>query len=61
MFLESKKTIDDWDPRLLEYPFVRNGMTVEEYHREKKYYGDNYDKVLSGEYIPLWKQEKTNG
>lgn len=25
-----KSTIDNWDARLLEYPFVYEGMTVEE-------------------------------
>lgn len=49
--------IDELDPLLLnQYPFVYEGMTVGEYFREKEYYGANYSKVLSGEYIPLWKQ-----
>ena len=31
-------------------------MTEEAYFEEKKYYGENFDKVMSGEYMPLWKQ-----
>jgi len=54
---EAKRTVDDWDHRLLEYPFVRKGMTVEEYEKEKSYY---FSVPLSdhknGTYKPLWKQ-----
>ena len=56
MFMGGKDTIDNWDARLLEYPFVYKGMTEEAYFEEKKYYGENFDKVMSGEYMPLWKQ-----
>ena len=46
------------DPILLnQYPFVHEGMSVGEYFEEKKYYGENYEKVLKGEYVPLWKQK----
>ena len=34
--MENKKTIDNWDARLLEYPFVYEGMTEEAYFEEKK-------------------------
>ena len=48
------------DPLLLnQYPFVYDGMTVEEYFKEKQYYGENYSNVLSGKYVPLWKQKET--
>lgn len=30
--------IDDWNPIMLEYPFVRKGMTLREYLEEKGYY-----------------------
>ncbi len=33
--MENKKTIDNWDARLLEYPFVYEGMTEEAYFEEK--------------------------
>lgn len=51
-----KNTIDDWDARLLEYPFVFAGMTVEEYHKEKEYWGNHLKEVKEGTYLPLWKQ-----
>lgn len=48
---------DNLDAILLnQYPFVHDGMTVGEYFTEKKYYAENYEKVLSGDYTPLWKQ-----
>ncbi len=47
------------NPILLnQYPFVHEGMSVGEYFEEKKYYGENYEKVLKGEYVPLWQQRK---
>lgn len=45
---------------LNQYPFVHEGMSVGEYYEEKKYYGENYDKVLNGEYVPLWQQKNKN-
>lgn len=41
---------------LLEYPFVRDDMTWEEYFIEKEYYGEHWNEVRTGEYKPLWKQ-----
>lgn len=35
MFLGNERTIDEWDARLLEYPFVYEGMTEREYFEEK--------------------------
>ena len=56
----NENTIDDWDYRLLEYPFVYEGMTVEEYHKEKEYRGNHLKEVRDGTYLPLWKQNKLN-
>lgn len=56
----NENTIDDWDYRLLEYPFVYEGMTVEEYHKEKEYWGSRLKEVRDGTYLPLWKQNKLN-
>lgn len=39
-------------------PFLQKDMTVREYLEELKYYGENYNQVLNGSYIPLWKQGK---
>ena len=51
--------VNELDPILLnQYPFVHEGMSVGEYFEEKKYYGENYEKVLKGEYVPLWQQRK---
>ena len=52
-----QSTIDDWDARLLEYPFVYKGMTVEEYEKEKEYWGKHLEDVKNGTYSPLWKQK----
>lgn len=52
-----QNTIDGWDARLLEYPFVYEGMTVEEYETEKEYWGSHLDDVKNGTYSPLWKQK----
>lgn len=56
----NENTIDDWDYRLLEYPFVYEGMTVEEYHKEKEYWGSHLKEARDGTYLPLWKQNKLN-
>lgn len=56
--IEREKTIDEWDSRLLEYPFVYEGMTEEEYHKEKAYWGSHLKEVKAGTYLPLWKQTR---
>ena len=56
----NENTIDDGAYRLLEYPFVYEGMTVEEYHKEKEYWGSHLKEVRDGTYLPLWKQNKLN-
>ena len=56
---DQKNTIDNWNPILLEYPFVRKGMTEEEYYAEKAYYLSRpIDDLKNGLYIPLWKQKE---
>ncbi len=56
--MENKETIDDWDPIMKQYPFVRKGMTVEEYNKEKEYLGHHFKEYKEGKYIPLWKQKE---
>lgn len=43
---------------LNQKPYVHEGMTVGEYYKEKEYYRDNWNKVLDGTYVPLWKQKE---
>ena len=50
--------IDNWDPIMLEYPFVRKGMTLREYLEEKEYYYQHKSEIKTGEYKPLWKQKE---
>ncbi len=48
----------DWAPEtLIEAPYWKDGMTPEEYEREREYFNTNFQAYLKGEYIPLWKQE----
>ena len=49
----------DWATYTLkEAPFWREGMSPEEYEIEREYLGRNYDLLLRGEYVPLWKQKQ---
>ncbi len=45
------------DPGMLEYPFVREDMTLEEYEIEMEYWETHLEEVRAGEYKPLWKQK----
>ena len=47
-------------PTLKEVPFWREDMSPEEYERERTYMIQNWDSVLQGRYIPLWKQAETD-
>lgn len=38
--------------------FSDEGMTVVEYYEERAYYRDNWNKVMDGTYVPLWKQKE---
>ena len=49
----------DWATEtLMEAPYWRNGMTPEEYDEEREYFAKNFNLVIIGEYIPLWKQRE---
>ena len=49
----------DWATEtLMEAPYWRNGMSPEEYDEEREYFAKNFEKYVSGEYIPLWKQRE---
>ena len=59
---EKDEIIDNYDPRLLEYPFARRGMTLTEFDEEWNYLCQNHTAadLRNGTYTPLWKQkEKT--
>lgn len=58
--LDLDDVIDNWDPVMLEYPFVRKGMTLREYFEEKEYYYQHREEVKTGKYEPLWKQREGN-
>ena len=45
---------------LLEYPFIHEGITHEEYEKERDYFIHHYEDYKKGTYVPLWKQEKQN-
>jgi len=48
----------DWaTPTLKEAPYYYPGMTPEEYEIEREYYYQNWNLVLSGKYVPLWRQK----
>ena len=58
---DPNEIIDNWDPIMLEYPFVRigKGMTAREYYEEKEYYlSVGLDAIKSRRYKPLWKQRE---
>lgn len=42
---------------LKEAPYWRDGMSVEEYERERDYFNQNWDAFVRGEYRPLWMQK----
>lgn len=42
---------------LKEVPFWRDGMTPEEYDKERIYFYENFDLYKTGSYIPLGQQE----
>ncbi len=52
------KTIDDVHA-FKEYPFVYDGMSLDEYEKELiYYYRHTIEEIHSGKYVPLWKQER---
>lgn len=47
-------------PTLKEVPFWREDMSPEEYERERMYMIQNWNAVLQGRYVPLWKQAESD-
>lgn len=47
-------------PTLKEVPFWREDMSPEEYERERTYMIQNWNAVLQGRYVPLWKQAEAD-
>lgn len=43
---------------LKEAPYWREGMSVEEYEKERNYFHQHIAEWTNGKYIPLWKQNK---
>ena len=57
--MSENNTIDSLDPIMLDYPFVREGMTLDEYYEEKDYYfRQSKDDIKNKKYQPLWKQKE---
>lgn len=52
------KVVEVFPFGMLEYPFIRKDMTVEEYEIEIEYWGHHLEEVMAGTYKPLWKQKK---
>ena len=48
---------DNWaTPTLKEVPFWRDGMTPDEYDKEREYLARHINLLQEGLYVPLWKQ-----
>ena len=45
------------DLSITEWPFVREGMTDDEYWTERDYFIHHYEDYKNGSYIPLWEQK----
>lgn len=43
-------------PTMREVPFWKDGMSIEEYEKERDYYYKHLQEVKNGTYTPLWKQ-----
>ena len=54
--VSQKKNIYE-DPFYYDAPFYREGMSVEDYRRERIYLNENVDIFIDGTYVPLWKQK----
>ena len=51
------KEKNDWaTPSMKEYVFWREGMTPEEFEKEREYYIRHLKEVKEGKYKPLWQQ-----
>ena len=42
---------------MMEYPFYREGMTVDEWKIEREYMAEHMEDVKKGKYKPLWEQK----
>lgn len=51
-----EKTSDWASPTVMEAPYWKNEMTVEEYEHERSYYYSHIEDVKKGIYKPLWAQ-----
>lgn len=45
-------------PTMREVPFWKDGMSIEEYEKERDYYYKHLQEVKNGTYTPLWKQNQ---
>lgn len=46
-------------PEMMKNPWWRDGMSPEEYDKEREYYIGNFETIVKkGLYIPLWKQNQ---
>ena len=43
---------------MMEYPFYRDGMSIEEWKAERQYMADHIADLRAGTYKPLWKQKE---
>ena len=51
----------DWATySLMEAPFWKNGMTPEEYEKEREYFYKHLEDIKKGTYKPLWQQNTTS-
>ena len=57
---ERNDKMEEWaTPTMIHNPWWRQGMTPEEYDKEREYYFSNFDTlVVNGKYVPLWKQKE---
>ena len=48
-----------FSPGMKENPFYYDGISVDEYEKEREYYFSNFKTlVMEGKYKPLWKQKQ---
>ncbi|MDD6197439.1 MAG: hypothetical protein PUB12_11295 [[Clostridium] aminophilum] len=52
------KTVEDLDFGSREYPFVYEGMSIEEYWIERVYHAHHLQEVKNCTYRPLWKPSR---
>lgn len=53
---------DNWATHaMMEQPFWRKGMTIEEYEEEREYLNKHIVDFQNFTYQPLWMQRKNNG